>query len=115
MVPLNNDRGDGLIKTVFYIPENYNDSTPIPADRFRELDDFLYSEFGGYSVIGKVEGVWKNQETGEVARERSSKYEVALKEANIGILRGFLIEFKKRIKQDKIYFEIDKDTVVELL
>ena len=104
-----------MVKAVFYIPENFNDNKPIPAEHFRQLQEFLVIEFGGYTLAGRVEGAWTNPDTGAVSRDISLKDEIALKQENVGILKEFLVGFKKKIKQDAIYFEIDKDTEIEML
>ena len=104
-----------MVKAVFYVPENYNDNRLIPPACLLELQGFLLREFGGYTATGKVEGAWENPETGVVFKDVSTRYEVALAEESVDVLKEFLRGFKKKIGQDAIYFEIDKDAEIEML
>lgn len=104
-----------MVKAVFYIPENFNDNSPIPEEQFLELQEFLVAEFGGYTQAGRVEGAWTNPRTGEVSRDVSFKYEVALPAERIAILKSYLVELKNKIRQDAICFELDTGAEIEML
>ena len=104
-----------MVKAIFYNPKNYNDSEPIPADRFKEIEEFLIVEFGGYSIPGEIKGAWKNPKTGEVEHDRSVKFEVALRLEEVERLKKFLVGMKRKLKQEEIYFELNKETDIEML
>lgn len=104
-----------MLKASFYIPENFVDGSAVPISRLQELREFLTARFGGYSLTGKVEGAWKDPRTGEVHRDISLRFEVALREDDIAELKEYLRAFKRELAQRTIYFEIDRGASVELL
>lgn len=104
-----------MVKAIFYIPKNYNDSEPIPKEHFEEIQEFLIVEYGGYSIPGEIKGAWKDPKTGETVHDRSVKFEVALKKEEVEGLKKFLVKMKKKLKQEEIYFELNKETDIEML
>lgn len=104
-----------MAKAIFYIPKNFNDNEPIPKSHFEEIQEFLIVEFGGYSILGEANGAWKSRKTGDVAYDKSVIYSVALETAQVDGLKKFLVGMKEKLKQEKLYFELNKDTDIEML
>lgn len=104
-----------MVKATFYIPKNFNDNEPIPEAFLEAIQDFLIVEFGGYSILGEVDGAWKNKKTGEIKHDYSLKFEVALEMGEVAGLKKFLVETKEKLKQEELYFELNKETDIEML
>ncbi|PCI38728.1 MAG: hypothetical protein COB53_04295 [Elusimicrobia bacterium] len=104
-----------MVKATFYIPKEYPNSEPIPQDIFNDIKQFLIIEFGGFTILGEATGQWRNPKTGEVAADDSIVFQVGLEKEKVAILKKFLIEMKEKLKQEEIYFELNKETEIEML
>lgn len=105
-----------MVKVVFYIPMRRGSSGKKHASTaILELERFLEElEAGGFTLHGIVNGAWKDPQTGEVTREQSFHYSVAVSADDLEKLRLFLGGRAKILFDQKaIYFEIGGE--VELL
>jgi hypothetical protein len=92
-------------KFTFLIPLIDNEGQPFPASDWDWLQDELVVRFGGWTLDGRVEGAWKDSESGQVYRDRSVRYVVVVAESAVSDLLSFLGEVKVHFRQLALYVE----------
>ena len=100
-------------KFLFLVPLLDNEGQPFPASEWDWMTDELVVRFGGWSLDGRVEGAWRD-DTGHVYRDASVRYSVAIEEAKVAELFGFLGDVKARFRQLALYVEEPKTEVTFL-
>lgn len=103
-----------MVEVEFYIPTHQGSTGELhPSTAILDLHRFL-DELKGWTIHGVVRGSWKNPETGEMEREESFHYSVAVSSSDLELLRSFLGgRAKSLFDQKAIYFKVSGS--VELL
>jgi hypothetical protein len=86
-------------KFTFLLPVLGNDGQPYPTSDWDWLQTELVVRYGGWSLDGKVEGAWRDAESGHVYRDVSYRYIVVVEEPAVPALFSFLGEVKSRFNQ----------------
>lgn len=92
-------------KISFLLPLLDNEGQPYPASDWDWLTDELVARFGGWTLDGKVEGAWRDPQTGHVYRDASCRYVVVVQAPAVGDLLSFLGEVKVRFRQLALFVE----------
>jgi hypothetical protein len=101
-------------KYLFIVPLLSNEGQPFPASDWDWLQDELVSRFGGWTLDGKVEGAWRDAESGQIFRDSSLRYVVVVEENAVSDLLAFLGEVKVRFSQLALYVERPQTEVIFL-
>lgn len=99
-----------LQKCTILLPTAYNDGTPIPASVLTDMQDRLYSRFGGYTVAGCVTGTYRMVD-GTRASDESLEIWVAVPPEQVCELRRQAAYFCGILRQESLYFEVAGGTV----
>ena len=86
-------------KFTFLLPLIDNEGQPFSASDWDWIQDELVVRFGGWTLDGKVEGAWRDKESGRVYRDASLRYVVVVEEPAVSSLFAFLGEAKARFRQ----------------
>ena len=70
------------------------------------IEDEIYLEFKGWTIVGEAEGAYLMRQTGEKKVERLLHIWVVLDEAAIPTLRQMVGRFAATLGQESMYFEI---------
>jgi hypothetical protein len=92
-------------KYTFLIPLLDNESQPFLTSDWEWLQDQLVVRFGGWSLDGRVEGAWRDEESGQVYRDNSVRYVVVVSESAVPGFFAFLHDVKAHFKQLALYVE----------
>jgi hypothetical protein len=103
-----------LKKATLLIPLTFNDGSRIPKETLTAIEDEIYLEFKGWTIVGEVEGAYLMGQTGEKKVERLLHVWVVLEEAVIPTLRQMVARFAATLGQEAMYFEIG-NSLVEFL
>lgn len=102
-----------LKKCLLLLPTAYNDGTEIPPNVLVGILNGLYDAFGGYTVDGTCDGVYKMSD-GSKARDKSLKIWVAADTNKLDELREVAQGIAGTLKQESLWFEVT-DAEVEFL
>lgn len=82
------------IVVIFQIPIREDDDKGSgklhPPFRWRALHDALYTNFGGWTRGGTVQGVWRDPEKNRPVHDKSRTYEVDVPEERLDEIKGLL-------------------------
>lgn len=92
-------------KVLFLLPLLDNEGQPYPASDWDWLMDQLVVRFGGWTLDGKVEGAWRDEQSGHVYRDSSLRYVVVVQQTAVPELMTFLLDVKARFCQLALYVE----------
>lgn len=95
-----------MIETSFLIPTRSNAGRPFPKALERSLQARLMAEFNGWTVAGKVQGAWRNEQ-GAVMPDTSIRYIVAVEtEADVDRVVQVVRWACEVFDQEAIYFAV---------
>lgn len=92
-------------KFSFLLPFLDNEGQPFPASDWDWMQDQLVVRFGGWTLDGRIEGAWRDVESGQVYRDSSVRYFVVVEQPAVSDLFAFLREVKVRFGQKALYVE----------
>lgn len=102
------------MKFTVLIPLADNNGKPFAKAKLAAIADRFSETFGGSTVEGPVSGTWKNA-AGELARDQLLKLTVVTSNNREDEARRMARRLCRELKQDAIYFELDRDDGVEFL
>ena len=95
-----------LIETLFLVPATDNDGKSFAPRFWRQLNERLLREFGGYSRTENMQGVWRADD-GQLYQDQSIQYLVGL--SSIRQISGWLaiVDWVQRAaRQEAIYVRL---------
>jgi hypothetical protein len=103
-----------LKRVTLLVPLAFNDGTTVPQEILVAILDELYGAFGGWTVVGEVEGAYRMQQSGQKKVEKLLQVWVVVDEAELSLLREMVGRFAAKLAQEVIYLEI-ADAKVEFI
>ena len=94
-----------LRKCLLLLPTAYNDGTEIPPTVVAGILDDLYEVFGGHTVDGTCDGVYKMAD-GHKARDKCLKVWVAVEPNRLDELKKTAQRIAGVLRQEKLWFEV---------
>ena len=102
-----------MVKAALLVPLTDNTGKRFPKELFRELEFKLRENFSGFTDTGVVRGQWVD--AGRIYEDISRRYEIAIEETQIEVLRQLALWVKNSFKQKAVYLEIQMGTLVEII
>ena len=95
------------VKAVFYLPKLDNNGRSLKTE-IKELEMELTLRFAGWTCQGYVTGHYRMAD-GSSAKDVNASYFVIMEKARIDELKELLHGFIKKMQQEAIYLEIQKE------
>ena len=93
-----------LKKCFFLLPMSYNDGREVPPEVMDGIFDELYLNFGGYSIGGIAQGMFRMKD-GTKASDSSLQVWVIMDEEKVPLMRSLIKKFCRILGQEKMLFE----------
>jgi hypothetical protein len=100
-----------LKKVTLLLPLSFNDGSLVPKEVLATIQDEIYVEFRGWTIVGEVEGAYQMQQAGAKRVERLLQVWVIVEEAELSTLKEMVGQFGSRLGQEVMYFEVSDATV----
>jgi hypothetical protein len=100
-----------LKKVTLLIPLTFNDGSTVPREILSAIEEDIYLNFKGWTVVGEVEGAYQMQQTGEKKVERLLHIWVVVEEAAVSTLKEMVGRFGAILGQELMYFEVAESLV----
>lgn len=98
-------------RVTLLIPLTFNDGSEVPSEVMQSIRGELLIAFGGWTIVGTVEGAYRMQATGQEQMDRLLHVWVVIEDDRIDELKSMVARWGKLFGQEAMYFETAESTI----